>query len=219
MRGKGFCSAICSRPMLSPGSVPQIRSPKNLKLLQCEMLQYRQQLSALSRQVGWGCTPVFPPGSRHNVPNPECPKGGCINEVFLLHGTTAEGLAGILQSGFDNTRSGQRNGRFFGSGLYFADEACKCDSYTQAENGQRTIVLARVCLGKAWLALSPKPDMKDPPRGFCSVVGESNDNGGVLDFREYVIYQGTQALPVYLIHYKHTTRCSCTRCKFSSPRG
>uniref|UniRef100_A0A6U9L5E1 Poly [ADP-ribose] polymerase n=1 Tax=Oxyrrhis marina TaxID=2969 RepID=A0A6U9L5E1_OXYMA len=113
---------------------------------------------------------------------------------------------------------GQRNGRFFGSGIYFADEACKCDSYTQAESGQRTIVLARVCLGEAWFALSPKPDMKNPPDGFCAVVGESKDNGGVLDFREYVVYEGTQALPMYLIHYKHGIRCSCTRCKFSSPR-
>jgi hypothetical protein len=35
----------------------------------------------------------------------------------------------------------------------------------------------------------------------------------MLHFREYIVYDRTQAIPEYLIWYKHTASCQCSQCE------
>ena len=145
-----------------------------------------------------------------------------IDEFLLYHGCRAGSVDGILREGFDPCRSGERAGRFFGCGTYFADVAAKADTYVDSTaDGMKCLILAQVCLGKALRALQAMPrfqpstgaDGEEDQPAFDSVVGEDSEHGGVLDHREYVIYNGSQAVPRYLVWYQHTDDCKCFRCR------
>ena len=142
-----------------------------------------------------------------------------FDEFLLYHGCRACSIDGILREGFDPCRSGERAGRFFGCGTYFADVAAKADTYVDAAaDGMRCLIVAQVCLGKALRALRTmprfQPDEEDEAESaFDSVVGEDREHGGVLDHREYIVYKGSQAMPRYLVWYRHSDDCKCFRCR------
>ncbi len=53
------------------------------------------------------------------------------------------------------------------------------------------------------------------PRGggrFNSVLGQSRANGGVVDHREYVVFDKAQAVPIAVVTYRHRPSCKCSRC-------
>ena len=52
-----------------------------------------------------------------------------VRERVLLHGTTPTSLLSILSNGMNERFSGTRAGAAFGDGLYFAEDAGKCDQY------------------------------------------------------------------------------------------
>lgn len=143
-----------------------------------------------------------------------------LNEVFLYHGCRATSIDEILENGFDASRGGERNGRLFGRGTYFTDVAAKADGYTDAqEDGWHCLIVAQVCLGRVHSAVRPMPSLEQPPisglegtPSFDSVVGEDADHGGSLDHREYIVFSGGQALPRYLLWYKHSECCACFQC-------
>jgi len=67
------------------------------------------------------------------------------------------------------------------------------------------------------------PGLQQPPNerhtktpSFDSLLGESSKHGGVLDHREYVIYCGAQAFPLFLVWYQHEEGCSCFRCRVTA---
>ena len=146
-----------------------------------------------------------------------------LHELLLYHGCRKGSIDGILSEGFDPSRSGERSGRFFGCGTYFADIAAKADTYVDsAADGMKCVVVAQVCLGKALKAFRAMPrfhpscsEGDDERPAFDSVVGEDTEHGGILDHREYVIYDGAQAMPRYLVWYQHCEDCRCFRCRSS----
>ena len=143
----------------------------------------------------------------------------------------------ICAGGFDPRRGGRNMGKMFGVGTYFAHNSSKADIYSQPEqepaltytDGLQCVFLARVCLGEpfyatrksvtpaAMSALMMPPDRADQAVPCDSVVGEVQGGQppgeeGYVMFREYVIYHTNQAIPEYLIYYKHKDSCRCSKC-------
>ena len=147
-----------------------------------------------------------------------------LHELLLYHGCRRGSIDGILSEGFDPSRSGERSGQFFGCGTYFADISAKADTYVDsAADGMKCVVVAQVCLGKALKAFRAMPrfhpscsEGDDERPAFDSVVGEDTEHEGILDHREYVIYNGAQAMPRYLVWYQHCEDCRCFRCRSAS---
>eukprot|EP00418_Pyrodinium_bahamense_P050546 CAMPEP_0179164260 /NCGR_PEP_ID=MMETSP0796-20121207/80598_1 /TAXON_ID=73915 /ORGANISM="Pyrodinium bahamense, Strain pbaha01" /LENGTH=165 /DNA_ID=CAMNT_0020866685 /DNA_START=29 /DNA_END=523 /DNA_ORIENTATION=- len=136
-----------------------------------------------------------------------------LNQFLFFHGTSTENIQKIISEGFDPSRSSGRN--LFGKGTYFAENASKADYYhASAKPGQVVqILLARVALGNAYVARQAlPPTLSCPPDSgaalpFDSVIGEKREQGGVVDHREYVIYDRYQALPAYIVEYRHRSAC------------
>ena len=124
------------------------------------------------------------------------PLGG-PNEVWLWHGTSLAAVNAIVAQGID-PRVGNDNGRY-GSGAYFADCVCKSLQYTK-----ECLLLCRVILGKPHdLGRTHRPRIRradvDPATGvpYDSVMGVGDG-----DHQEYVVYDGAQVYPEYVIQIK-----------------
>lgn len=145
-----------------------------------------------------------------------------LNEVFLYHGCRSASISSIVDQGFQLARSGDRNGRFFGREIYFSDFPSKADTYVDVgPDGSRCLLITQVCLGEVLLARKAMPCLEagtsDDFQLFDSVLGEDKQHQGVLDHREFVIYHDSQALPRYLLWYRHCQDCTCFRCRSRVP--
>ncbi len=47
---------------------------------------------------------------------------------------------------------------------------------------------------------------------FNSILGQSRSNGGVVDYREYIVFDKAQAVPIAVVTYRHSLACKCSRC-------
>eukprot|EP00759_Apiculatamorpha_spiralis_P033849 PhF_6_TR35017/c0_g1_i1/m.50966 len=116
------------------------------------------------------------------------------NEVWLMHGTSLSTVDLIAQQGFD-ARVGRDDGRY-GSGVYFGDQMCKCLQYTS-----EAILLCRVALGRFQdSGTTHMPRIRRPgvdptaDRPYDSVIGMGDG-----EHNEYIVYDGTQAYPEFLL--------------------
>merc|ERR1712032_284795 len=101
----------------------------------------------------------------------------------------------------------------FGVGCYFATHASKSDFYAKKSGqGTQCMILALVSLGNPYMTKVAMASALRAPDGFDSVVALSKDNGGAVDYPEYVVFKGTQALPKYRVYYRHLTECKCNLC-------
>ncbi|CDI75738.1 hypothetical protein, conserved [Eimeria praecox] len=91
----------------------------------------------------------------------------------------------------------------------------------------RCLLLARVCLGEVYKALSPMPDARMPPNkpdsataklAYDSVMAECRTRGGVVDGVEFVVFERAQALPEFVITYSHAAHCQCAECHRQAPQ-
>ncbi|CAE8643078.1 unnamed protein product [Polarella glacialis] len=136
-----------------------------------------------------------------------------LNECLLLHGSKRQNIAEIVNSGFEERLS--RQGGLYGEGIYFAEESCKSFQYCDKDGGEVYMILSRVLLGDPHCAKGPLNQMKIPPkRHKCDAtkgrhnsvvanVGIPNGRGPpalpVQEHREYVIFDGSQAYPEYVV--------------------
>ena len=129
-------------------------------------------------------------------------------EVFLFHGSRE--VASVATSGFDVRNSFRSSGARYGKGLYFAESAIKADMYVPAGSSSRTMVLARVLLGRCqvvqherWgeLFLPEVPGVTTPevPVYYDSILAEQP---GML--REVVVGENCHTYPELLITYTRT---------------
>ena len=143
-----------------------------------------------------------------------------LNEFFLFHGVPSNLSERIAQQGLDPRYAGEHSGKLFGSGVYFANMASKSDIYTKPNDGTktRTMYLTRVCLGEAYKATKRMDSILRPPerpdkRGpLNSVRAPSVDQGGCVEYNEYIVYKDAQAYPEFRIVYEHISTCQCTHC-------
>lgn len=132
-----------------------------------------------------------------------------INERLVFHGTTRDNLPAILAGGFNERFA--RTG-LYGDGVYFAEKSCKSAQYCK-DVGERCIIIARVVLGCASIARCPargerKAPFIDPQRPALgmhdSVVAHPGipiGPGKEQVHREFIIFNGTQAYPEFVIYF------------------
>lgn len=193
-----------------------VRSVQNRRLLHMYVAK-RDQLQFF-RGHNCGDIPCFShlklPVGQHDVD---------LNEHLMFHGALPEALESICQGGFNPRRSGKTTRNLFGLATYFAANSSKADDYTEQranplqKGARRTMIIARVALGKAYRTTNPMPDVQRPPNGddgleFDSVWADTSANGGCVDHVEAMVYDGGQALPVALIDYQHASSCPCAFC-------
>eukprot|EP00929_Paragymnodinium_shiwhaense_P041667 TRINITY_DN21628_c0_g1_i1.p1 TRINITY_DN21628_c0_g1~~TRINITY_DN21628_c0_g1_i1.p1 ORF type:complete len:514 (-),score=83.84 TRINITY_DN21628_c0_g1_i1:108-1595(-) len=133
------------------------------------------------------------------------------NEIFLWHGTSPHGAAGIAADGFSTKFSGSNVGTMYGSGLYFAECSSKSDEYARDDKdgiykGLFSMLLCRATLGE----LLHMTAGGDKTHGMIRSAIESDEYDSVLGdrkasvgtYREFVVYSGDQVYPEYLILYQ-----------------
>ena len=135
-----------------------------------------------------------------------CNLEDAVNETYLLHGVRGGGAVAdaICREGFD-PRIANIDG-LYGAGVYFADQACKALQYARGGNkswtSRRYIFYSRVTLGRAFPTRGDFQNQRRPPRGFDSVVAHIHiANHGVQRHREFVVYDGSQIYPEFLISF------------------
>lgn len=133
-----------------------------------------------------------------------------LNEYYLWHGTGPAEAQGIANSGFDLDQAGSCRGALFGRGLYFAESCLKADEYVRADDeGRFPLLLCRVTLGHVnycdaedpWeLREALRVSCRDGAGGHHSVLGDREKVRQT--FREFVIFDGFQAYPEYIVWYR-----------------
>ncbi|CAE7230990.1 TNKS2 [Symbiodinium sp. CCMP2456] len=146
-----------------------------------------------------------------------------INEVLVIHGTTLDKTEQIAGFGFDERLAHERG--LYGQGVYFTDQSCKALQYSGAVSvptwkgsgkgsGEGFFIIARVILGHPKDAdgplkntkVEPPVDPGDPSKGrFHSVIaqpGTPSDRWRRQVHREFVIFNGAQAYPELIVHFK-----------------
>lgn len=148
-----------------------------------------------------------------------------MNEFMLFHGAPSHLYERLQRQGLDPRYAGNHFGKLFGIGVYLASHSSKSDIYTEPNpQGERLIFVVRACLGEPYFAATAMRDALKPPerpdgRGpLTSVVARTSDEGGVVQFPEYIVYEKSKVLPQYAIWYKHLDACYCTHCVRSKVR-
>ena len=123
------------------------------------------------------------------------------NECYLWHGTKPEIVDILCAEGFDERVCSL--GGLFGAGAYFAEHCSKSDQYCTPmppgdRNGTFYIFLARVAMGKFYRTNSARQNERRAPHGYDSVLGQVDHN----KYREFIVYDGWQCFPEYLIEYR-----------------
>eukprot|EP00050_Salpingoeca_kvevrii_P005117 m.270636 g.270636 ORF g.270636 m.270636 type:complete len:406 (-) comp11083_c1_seq15:206-1423(-) len=135
-------------------------------------------------------------------------------EVYAFHGADKRAAETIALHGFDARVSAAG---FFGNGTYFAESASKSDQYAGSGGQTQWMILSRVSLGRQHSFAGTDSQLRRPPcveagsdgcdvharcehKRFDSIVGCSNYLS--QSFREFVIYDNSQAYPEYLIEYR-----------------
>ena len=139
-----------------------------------------------------------------------------VDEKILLHGTSWDNANSIVREGFDHRTC---YGGMYGAGVYFACAACKSNQYTcnlHKTPGsmpfctcERTLIIARVALGDAYVAKEIRNDRRPPMRAgsgtYDSIVVKpgfiSGHHNSQQVHQEFVIFDREQAYPCYVVQY------------------
>lgn len=135
-----------------------------------------------------------------------------LNEHFLYHGTLPRTADRIIQQGWDPLQ------RRLSTASFFAEDSAKAASYPTGapalldDNNERCMLLARVLLGEAKLIADDyfhgrpeRPEgMKFAGQPYDSLIELNEQQGGNINYREYVIFKESQAMPTCRIVYQST---------------
>mmetsp|Transcript_82430 Transcript_82430/g.229709 ORF Transcript_82430/g.229709 Transcript_82430/m.229709 type:complete len:486 (+) Transcript_82430:663-2120(+) len=196
--GQGDCSRMAQARVVS---VERVENPSLWRRFQqCkqhildEHARHKTRISRLEPPLPPALADLDPSGTLDPL----------VNEKFLFHGTTTENAEMIARQGFDERVAGKG---LYGSGIYFAHEACKSSQYGGRGIGAITVfVIGRVVLGdphytKTAMASQKRPPERDPTthRLYDSVVASGGiANSGSQVHSEYVVYDRLQAYPEFI---------------------
>jgi len=139
------------------------------------------------------------------------------NEVLLFHGTKSNVTNFIIHQGFE-PRIAKDEG-LFGAGIYFAENSSKSDEYITPDlQNLCYLFLCRVAIGHPFTTTEPLKIRRPPCRkgdiGLClhdradSVLAECERTGlpnvthYLKRYREFVVYDGSQCYPEFLITFQ-----------------
>ena len=128
----------------------------------------------------------------------------------LFFGAPQADLLRLLEHGFDGAPPDPHGLGIYGRGWYFSKYATHAHHYTA---GGGCVLLAEVAVGNTETVVRRDPSRGAPSAGFDSMVvpgrrlpsaGGLRGGGAGGDVNEeYVIFDGSQAVPLCLIHYSH----------------
>lgn len=111
-------------------------------------------------------------------------------------------LCEIIKSSFEIAKFGKRTnfGRF-GEGIYTSATSSKANDYVAEGGGSsyRAMLLNDVVMGKTIKLTADNPNLKEPPQGYDSVVGEP---GGSLNYDESIVYKNEAIRPLFLVIFR-----------------
>jgi hypothetical protein len=132
------------------------------------------------------------------------------DELVLWHGTSHARAQAIAEHGFD-ARTAADDG-LYGAGCYFTDLSCKAHQYSAKDapgGGEKVLVVCRVAMG--WTCPITGGNERNrrapmnpatPGRPFDSIFGQAGvGNWGKQLHNEFVLFEGDQAYPEYLVYY------------------
>ncbi|KIO25035.1 hypothetical protein M407DRAFT_76194, partial [Tulasnella calospora MUT 4182] len=160
-------------------------------------LTYKGRLERSSGDSGVNEKLVFHGTPRH------CRLGDGDNFTNLCKKTTCS-LCIILRYSFSVERAGtapDRNFLRFGHGIYTSSVSSKADDYTNdhSNSPHRVVLVARAALGKSKVLRRNTQNLRSPPSGYDSVLGEV---GYDLNYDEQVLYRDDAIRPAYIITYE-----------------
>lgn len=130
----------------------------------------------------------------------------------LFHGTRSRNVVGIMTRGLllpnvAARHGAQITGAMFGPGLYFADQSTKSANYCGYGYNTRSsfMFIAGVALGKIKKYQSAQTQLRSPPPGYDSVMGEASVNRatwGRLVHNEYIIFNNNQQELRYIVEFE-----------------
>lgn len=137
-------------------------------------------------------------------------KLGNVKELF--HGTRKQNVVGIMTRGLlmpnvAARHGAQITGAMFGPGLYFADQSTKSANYCGFSHYGKESAYMFVCgvaLGNMKRYTSAQTQLRAPPAGYNSVLGEASvdrQQWGKLLHNEYIIFNGNQQELRYIIEW------------------
>jgi poly [ADP-ribose] polymerase len=148
--------------------------------------------------------------NRHGSEN-EFDKQSVGNVKELFHGTRSENVVGIMTRGLllpniAARHGAQITGAMFGPGLYFADQSSKSANYCgySYDSKTRYMFIAGVALGKIKKYRMAQTGLREPPRGYNSVMGEASVNTAKWNYlvhNEYIIFKQDQQILRYIIEF------------------
>ncbi|KAK0062248.1 hypothetical protein Bpfe_008349 [Biomphalaria pfeifferi] len=137
-----------------------------------------------------------------------------INEHYLFYGTKTKELENIIHKGLDSRLAVDG---ILGKGIYTAERSTKSDQYADSNDSKLTMILCRVVLGNVFLCepnsefvTNPVKKLYRPPCTRCletrcncekQTLFDSVMGDGQFPFREFVVYEGSQIYPEYIITY------------------
>ena len=151
-----------------------------------------------------------------------------VGEELLLHGTGNGTVEAIAEQGFNERFS--RNG-LYGDGIYFAEQSCKANRYSDAahydrkhEGFQGCLIVTRVALGECFETTQQRPGERMAPLRneadltlgtFDGVVfnPDAREASGsahrigmpqTQEHREFVIFDGSRAYPEFAVYFELT---------------
>ncbi|GLJ13963.1 hypothetical protein SUGI_0223310 [Cryptomeria japonica] len=135
--------------------------------------------------------------SQKDLFNPNGPR------QLLFHGTDDAAIKSIISKGFKLPPKGNDN--MFGRGCYFATDSTK-SAQKMYTKGSNKLLLCEVNLGNTWTVQEPCKDMdldKIKEKRYDSLFSKRKGNatGGTL-YDEFVIYDVSQAIVRYIVHYR-----------------
>ncbi|XP_052283056.1 protein mono-ADP-ribosyltransferase PARP15-like isoform X2 [Dreissena polymorpha] len=133
-----------------------------------------------------------------------------VNEEYFFHGTKTERAGQVYAQGLDPRLAAKG---VLGPAVYMAENSTKADQYSDSKNARRstglTMFLVRACLGNICRVTDCRRIRRPPCTDFScnnhecqhvirydSVVSEEQ-----FIFREFVVYDGSQVYPEYVINY------------------
>jgi len=132
---------------------------------------------------------------------------GELNEWFLWHGGSSEGIKSIADQEFKQLYAGKTTGTLYGAGTYLTDSCTKADEYAREDptTGLYGLLLCRVMGGRVLYNDQVAPNAKflvnNVLQGdYDCVFGDREKCRGT--FKEIVIYESSQAYPEFIVYYR-----------------
>jgi len=78
--------------------------------------------------------------------------------------------------------------------------SCRSDDYSKNSAPHKALILSKVVAGKGYEVTTNMQNLRAPPQGYDSVIGEPSRDG-TLNYDELVVFNDAAILPAYLVIY------------------